>query len=234
MKKKSAPPPPVSRSPLNQDRVVKAAVALADKQGIDALNMRNLAQELGVVPMAIYKHVTNKEELLTHMVDLAISEIDSPPKGIEWKQAVREQILSARKMLLRHRWASKAIESQSGATPIVLTYMNSLIGLFIEAGIFCRLNTSCNACNRKSNVGIYTRGISNSPPPDDPAVMTAIHKQLSEQYPYIITIATAKGHDEDTSVDKDVTTNSNLNLHSIFCWIVLNNSIYKIGDLEAR
>ncbi|MEC3980582.1 TetR family transcriptional regulator [Amycolatopsis sp. H20-H5] len=60
--------PPERRAPLNRERVLNAAVALADQAGIDALRMRNLAPELGVVPMALYKHVANKEELLDGMV----------------------------------------------------------------------------------------------------------------------------------------------------------------------
>ena len=66
------------RTPLSRDRVLNAAVALADEVGIEALSMRRLAQELGVVPMALYKHVANKEELLDGMVDALVSEIDPP------------------------------------------------------------------------------------------------------------------------------------------------------------
>ena len=65
--------------PLNRDRVLAAAVELADEVGIEALSMRRLAQELGVVPMALYKHVANKEELLDGMVDAIVGEID--PRG---------------------------------------------------------------------------------------------------------------------------------------------------------
>ena len=96
--------------------------------------MRNLAQELGVVPMALYKHVANKEELLDGMVDVIVGEIDPPTHGADWKDAVRQRILSARQALLRHRWASQVIESRTHATPVVLDYMNSLIGMFRAGG----------------------------------------------------------------------------------------------------
>ena len=91
--------------------MLRAAVALADAAGIDALSMRNLAQELGVVPMALYKHVANKEELLDGMVDVIVGEIDPPAPGADWKTAVRQRILSARRALLRHPWA-RVIESR--------------------------------------------------------------------------------------------------------------------------
>ena len=97
----------VRRVPLSRERVLRAAVALADDAGIDAVSMRKLAQELGVVPMALYKHVANKDELLDGMVDVVVGEIDPPVPGADWKTAVRQRILSARRALLRHPWASR-------------------------------------------------------------------------------------------------------------------------------
>src|SRR6476619_2295141 len=113
-------PEAVRRAPFNRDRVLRAAVALADDAGIDALNMRNLAHELGVVPMALYKHVANKEELLDGMVEVIVGEIDPPLPAAGWKAAIRQRILSARQALLRHRWASQVIESRTSAPPVVL------------------------------------------------------------------------------------------------------------------
>src|SRR5687767_14495180 len=122
------------RVPLSRDRVLRAAVALADDAGIDSLSMRNLAQELGVVPMALYKHVANKEQLLDGMVDVVVGEIDPPVPGADWKGAVRQRILSARRALLRHPWASRVIESRTNPTPVVLAYMDSMIGMFRAGG----------------------------------------------------------------------------------------------------
>src|SRR3982750_4794142 len=82
------------RIPLNRERVLRAAVELADEVGIDALSMRRLAQDLGVVPMALYKHVANKEELLDGMVDTIVGEIDPPIRDADWKSAVRLRVLS--------------------------------------------------------------------------------------------------------------------------------------------
>jgi AcrR family transcriptional regulator len=93
----------VRRAPLSRDRVLRAAVAFADESGIESLSMRKLAHELGVVPMALYKHVASKEELLDGMVDVVIAEIDPPLRGTDWKTAVRQRVLSARRALLRHR-----------------------------------------------------------------------------------------------------------------------------------
>ncbi len=78
MAQRVAPP---RRAPLSKERVLRAAVALADESGIDSLSMRRLAEELDVVPMALYKHVANKEQLLDGMVDVVIGEIDPPVRG---------------------------------------------------------------------------------------------------------------------------------------------------------
>ena len=96
------------RSPLSRERILGAAVALADQEGVESLSMRRLAQELGVVPMALYKHVASKDEMLDGMVDVVVGEIDPPLADIDWKTAMRERILSARRALLRHPWASSA------------------------------------------------------------------------------------------------------------------------------
>src|ERR1700675_746363 len=91
-----------TRKPLSRARVLQAAVALADEAGLGAFSMRGLAQELGVVPMALYKHVANKEELLDGMVDVVVGEIDPPLTDTDWKSSVRQRILSARRRLLPH------------------------------------------------------------------------------------------------------------------------------------
>src|SRR5690242_16843298 len=117
------------RPRLNRERVLRAAVALADKAGIEALSMRKLAEELGVVPMALYKHVAGKEELLDGMIDLVVGEIDPPAGDADWKTAVRQRILSARRSLQRHPWAPAAIQSRAEPSPVMLAYIDSIIGM---------------------------------------------------------------------------------------------------------
>ena len=95
------------REPLTKERILRTAVALADEGGVDSLSMRRIAQELGVVPMALYKHVANKDEMLDGMVDVVVGEIDPPLADADWKTAIRERVLSARRALLRHPWASQ-------------------------------------------------------------------------------------------------------------------------------
>jgi AcrR family transcriptional regulator len=96
--------------------------------------MRGIAHELGVVPMALYKHVSNKDALLDGMVDIVVADIDPPATDVDWKTAVRQRILSARRVLLRHPWASRVIESRTQPTPTVIAYMDSMIGMFRAGG----------------------------------------------------------------------------------------------------
>jgi AcrR family transcriptional regulator len=123
-----------AREPLTRERVLRAAVALADEGGVEALSMRRLAQALGVVPMALYKHVAGKDELLDGMIDVVVAEIDPPIEGADWKTTMRERILSARRALLRHPWATSVLESRGEPTPTVIAYIDSMMGVFLAGG----------------------------------------------------------------------------------------------------
>lgn len=191
---------PPRRAPLNRDRVLRAAVALADDVGIEALSMRNLAEQLGVVPMAIYKHVANKEELLDGMVEVIVGEIDPPVRGADWKDAIRRRILSARCALLHHRWSSQVIESRTHAPPVVLDYMDSLIGMFRAGGFSVDLTHHVMHALGSRMWGFTQEVFPTPPPPADTHARAAMFGQLAAQYPHIIEIATAGSHDEASAV----------------------------------
>jgi AcrR family transcriptional regulator len=93
-----------SRRPLNRERVLAAAVALADGQGLDALSMRRLAKELGVEAMSLYNHVANKDAILSGILDTVLHEIELP-EDEDWKSALRRHAISAHDAFARHRWA---------------------------------------------------------------------------------------------------------------------------------
>ena len=123
------------RAPLTRAAVLAAAVALADRDGLDAVSMRNLAQELGVVPMALYKHVANKDELLDGMADAIVAEIDPPRADLGWKQALRGRIQSARDVMLRHRWASRVLATRTQPSPVVLAGLDAVIATLLAGGL---------------------------------------------------------------------------------------------------
>jgi AcrR family transcriptional regulator len=122
-----------SRTRLSRPLVLEAAVALADQFGLDGFSMRRLAQELGVVPMALYKHVANKDELLDGMVDIVFGEIESPAFNEDWRSAMRRRAISTREALKRHSWAIGLMETQHPG-PANLRNHNAVMGCLREAG----------------------------------------------------------------------------------------------------
>ncbi|WP_307806938.1 TetR/AcrR family transcriptional regulator C-terminal domain-containing protein [Naasia sp. SYSU D00057] len=126
------------RARLNRDAVLHTAVALADRAGIDGLTMRTLAQELGVVPMALYKHVANKEQLLDGMVDIVWSEVELPTSDDGWRAGMRRRSVSLRDALSRHRWAIGLMESRMSPGPANLRQHNAMMGCLRSAGFSFR------------------------------------------------------------------------------------------------
>jgi AcrR family transcriptional regulator len=122
-----------TRKPLSSARVLQAAVARADEAGLEAFSMRGLAQELGVVPMALYKHVANKDELLDGMVDIVFSEIELPSGDLGWRSAMRRRAISTREALKRHGWAIGMMESRHPG-PANLRNHNTVMGCLRTAG----------------------------------------------------------------------------------------------------
>ncbi|WP_250564936.1 TetR/AcrR family transcriptional regulator C-terminal domain-containing protein [Adonisia turfae] len=120
--------------PLNRERILAAAMQLADDHGIDALSMRKLAQQLGVKAMSLYNHVANKDDLIDGMVDIVASEIEVPDVAVDWKTAMRSRAISAHRVLLRHPWATMAIVSRANVGPAMLRYVDATLGCLVEAG----------------------------------------------------------------------------------------------------
>src|ERR1700751_5291781 len=122
-----------ARTRLSRPLVLQAAVALADDAGLEAFSMRALAQELGVVPMALYKHVANRDELLDGMVDVVFAEIESPSIDEDWRSALRRRAISASEALKRHSWAMGLMETRHPG-PANLRNHNAVMGCLREAG----------------------------------------------------------------------------------------------------
>ena len=125
----------MARIALNRERVLEAGVALADREGIEALSMRRLGQEVGVEAMSLYNHVRNKDELLNGMVDIVFSEIDLPAAGEDWPTAMRRRAISARHALKRHPWAIGLMESRAQPGPATLRHHDSVLRNLREGGM---------------------------------------------------------------------------------------------------
>jgi AcrR family transcriptional regulator len=189
---------------VNRDRALRAAVALADEAGLESLTMRSLAQELGVVPMALYKHVANKDDLIDGMVDIIVGEIDPAIAGADWKSAVRERILSARRALLRHPWARAAIESRTTMTPVVLGYMESMIGLFRAGGFSVDLTHHVLHALAGRIWGftqdVFAGGPTSQAATVDAESQAAAFNEMATRYPYSLEMAMAIAYDETSVV----------------------------------
>jgi AcrR family transcriptional regulator len=122
------------RAPLNRDRVLRAAIALADEAGIESLTMRRLGQELGVEAMSLYNHVANKDGILDGIVDLVLGDIEVPPVGTHWKTAMRQRAISAHEVLLAHPWAAMQIMSRFNIGLGMTRYLDATLGRLREGG----------------------------------------------------------------------------------------------------
>jgi AcrR family transcriptional regulator len=122
------------RHPLTRERVLRTALGIADRGGLESLSMRKLGQELGVEAMAVYYHFANKDEVIDGIVDLVWAEVDLPSSGIDWRTAMRRRAISVHDVLGRHRWAIGLMESRRNPGPANLGHHDAVIGTLRDAG----------------------------------------------------------------------------------------------------
>jgi AcrR family transcriptional regulator len=192
-----------ARSPLNRERVLRAAIRLADKSGIESLSMRKLGGEVGVEAMSLYNHVAGKEDILDGMIELIVGEIneavgatDGPPD--DWKAGMRQDILAARRVLLRHRWAPDVLESRNNFSPAVMKYFDSLIERFRAAGFSMDLTHHALHALGSRALGFTQELYDDSEQPDADTV--AMLQQMSTRFPNIVAMVAEVSHDTDTTL----------------------------------
>jgi AcrR family transcriptional regulator len=132
-------PTPAPRATLTPRRIAEAAVAIADADGLDAVTMRRLAAELGVAPMAAYRYVTGKDELLELMVDFVYGELELPAGKDDWRVTIRSVALRIREALLAHSWVTRVscdapTPNQLAVTEAVLVALDGL-GLDVDTAM---------------------------------------------------------------------------------------------------
>ena len=189
------------RIPLSRRRVLRAAVAIADRDGLPSLTMRRLAQELGVEAMSLYHHVANKEAVLDGVVEVILAEITEAVNGAEapapeedWRAALRTRVLTAREVLLRHRWAPRVLESRTTTSPAVVGYYDGVVGI-LRAGGF-----SFDLAHRALHVlGSRALGFTQElfdPSGADPADAAATMEQMADHFPHIAGMLADAVHDD--------------------------------------
>jgi len=197
------------RAPLSRERVLRAAVALADRSGIESLTMRKLGQELGVEAMSLYNHVAGKDDILDGIVDLVIGDIDVPPSGTPWNRAMRHRAISAHELLLAHPWAAILIMSRFNIGPGMTRYLDATLGRLREGGF--TVDGALDAWNTlDSHLYGFTLQELNLPFEVEEAsqVSADVLGQLpADQFPHLVEVITQimqTGRDEDFEFGLDL------------------------------
>ena len=191
------------RIPLSKERVLRAAIKVADEGGIEALTMRKLAEELGVEAMSPYYHVANKEAVLDGMVDLIVQEIaetlgglDVPSNGADWKTALRRRILTAREVMLLHPWAPGVLETRTSMSFTMMRYFDTLLGILRQGGFSYDLGHQAMHALGSRSLG-FTREMF-QPDDEDQAEedVTVMLEQMADQLPHIVGMMMEIAHDD--------------------------------------
>jgi AcrR family transcriptional regulator len=184
-----APP----RAPLTRERALSAAIALADAEGLGALTMRRLAQELGIEAMSLYHHVANKDDILDGMVDMVFGEIELPAAGADWKTAMGERARSARAALMRHRWAIGLMESRASPGPATLRHHDAVLGACRAAGFSVAMSAHAFSLIDSYLYGFVLQEV--NLPFDDSSDLAAVVGEMllpfsADDYPHLVELTT--------------------------------------------
>jgi AcrR family transcriptional regulator len=183
------------RAQLTREQVVAAAIELADRDGIESISMRRLAQELGVEAMSLYTHVRNKEDLLDGMVDAVIGMIpvDADADAADWRTSLRRMALSARGVMLRHPWAPRTVETRAAPGLAGLAYANAVLGILREGGFsIAQAHHALHILG--SRVLGFTQGVFDDSPGPDPEAAVSLPDELAAAFPYAAEMALAVTH----------------------------------------
>jgi AcrR family transcriptional regulator len=182
------------RAQLTRDRVLEAAVQLADREGIGTVSMRGLAQELGVEAMSLYTHVRSKEDLLDGMVEFVVGEIPIGPDRAGWKASLRGLVFAARGVMLRHPWASRVIETRVAPGAAMLGYYDKVMGILREGGFSLEVTHHAIHLLGSRMLG-FTQDLFDDSPDAGQAEVANLAAQLGQAYPYVAEMALAVTHD---------------------------------------
>jgi AcrR family transcriptional regulator len=175
---------------LSKDLVVRTAVALADRHGLEWLSMRKLADELGAGAMSLYYYVPNREELVDEMIDVVFGEIEPPPLGIDWRTAMRRRAVSTREALNRHRWAVGLMEGRAKVGPNSIQLREAILGCLRQAGFSVAMTVQAYSVQDAYIYGfaLQEKGLPFESAEESTDVAEATTQQvadLAESFPYL-------------------------------------------------
>lgn len=186
-----------SRTRLDRSRVVQAATELADERGLDAASMRGVAERLGVTPMALYKHVDSRSQLIDEMLDALVAGISVSSPTADWREAVRARVLSSRAILLAHPWMRDAIESRPLATAQTLAHMDALMAAMFDGGLSADLVHHAMHALSTRMWGFTRDALPTPQAPSEPAARAQAMAEFALRYPAIMRMATTAPHAGD-------------------------------------
>ena len=177
-----------AREPLTRDRVMGAAIALADEEGIEALSMRKLGQALRVEAMSLYNHVKNKDDILYGIVDMVLSEFELPPPGTDWKAAIRRTAITAHEVLVQHPWAASLMLSPARMSSARLRYMEGILGSLREGGFSAEMTHHAYHAldSHISGFTLWQVHFQFNPKEADDIAATFLGKLGPDTYPYLL------------------------------------------------
>jgi AcrR family transcriptional regulator len=188
----AAPPDRLSRA-----RIVAEAIALADRDGLDAVSMRKLATGLGVDPMSLYNHVRDKDDLLDGMADAVVAAIEpvAPTEG-GWRAELAALILSARREMLRHPWSAVVLGSRVQPGPATIAHVDRVLGIMRAGGVSLELAHHALHALGSRILGFDATLFDDTAPADaDPALVAAQARAWAPTLPHVAELALAANHD---------------------------------------
>ena len=173
--------------------MLRTAVTLADRHGIEWLSMRKLADELGVSAMSPYYYVPNKDRLIDRMVDIVFSEIEPPSLELDWKTAMRRRAVSTREALNRHRWAVGLMEGRTDHGPANLRLHDAVLGCLRAAGFSLEMTVHAYSVQDAYIYGFALQQTDMSPETSDDFAAVAeqqmeTYKDVLADYPHLVEV----------------------------------------------
>jgi AcrR family transcriptional regulator len=184
---------PERRTQLTRERVLAAAIELADRDGIESISMRRLAQELGIEAMSLYTHVRNKNDLLDGIADAVIGQIPTSTDGVGWQASLRQLVFAARSVVLRHPWAPRAVQAQAAPGPAALQYIDAAIGILREGGFsIAQAHHALHILG--SRLLGFTQDLFDDSGDLEPEAAASLASALGASHPYAVEMALAVTH----------------------------------------
>jgi len=186
---------PGARTPLTRERILAAAIDVADTGGLEGLSMRRLGQALAVDPMALYRHVRDKDDLLDGLRDVILGEIPMAAPQPDWRAAIRRQTLGAREVMRRHPWAPRLLEDRAQGASII-AYVDGILGIFHAGGLSIALAHHALHVLGSRVVGFTQDLFEDAGDPEaDPGAAAAFARSIAGIHPHVARLAVAVSHE---------------------------------------